>query len=436
MWDDLNSTYWFLPCVMLALSVVLAAVTIWIDYKWFGSIRQPSGVLQWVYGGSPEGARSLLSTIATSVITVAGVAFTITITTLAQASQQFGPRLLRNYMKDRGNQLVLGVFLSTFFYCVLVMRSFHGTGVQAFVPQVSVIAAIALALTCVLFLIYFIHHTSHNLQAAIIISNALREMELSLQRSFPERPGKKELDTPKDGHAEFPQDFDDKAKAILSCDIGYIQAIDHEGLMDIAEGADLLLKVDFRPGKYVVADSPIVWLYPAEHHSANLEKRLRNKFIIGSERTNEQDLEFAIDQMSEIAIRALSSGINDPFTAENCIDALCASLAEIAKIPHLDGKCYDKKGLLRIIMDDYTFSGFVDEAFNRIRQYGAGSVGVLIHLLDALGALAQIVTTEEQKSALRRHVQLTYHQLTRDKLAPEDLKDFRKRYFKAIKTLG
>lgn len=171
LWESLRTSYWFVPTLMTAGGVALSFASVHLDervnYKWVRTVG-------WIWAGGAEGARQVLSTIAGSMITVAGVAFSITIVALTLASNQFGPRLLRNFVRDAGNQIVLGTFIATFVYCLLVLRTVRGEDDTEFVPYVSVTLGVAFALTSLGVLIYFIHHVAISIQAENLIASVAR----------------------------------------------------------------------------------------------------------------------------------------------------------------------------------------------------------------------------------------------------------------------
>ncbi len=323
LWEILISSYWFVPSLLIVAAIGLAVGMLPIDHTW-PRIGQS---WSWLYSGGPAGARSLLSTVAGSIMTVAGVVFSITIMTLTQASSQFGPRLLRTFMRDTGNQIVLGTFLATFLYCLLVLHRVYDHDTSASVPHVSVTVAVLLALASIVVLIYYIHHISTMLQAPNIVAEVGRELDEVFERIFPEDIGH---EVPEGTEPELPTDFEEKARPIPSERNGYIQAINGASLMEAAIEEDLLLRLDYRPGQYVIDGNPLLRAWPADRCSPTIVKSLRKAFIVGRQRTNEQDVEYALNQMVEIAVRALSPGINDPFTAMTCVDWLGASLSRIA----------------------------------------------------------------------------------------------------------
>jgi len=254
--------------------------------------------LGWTYTGGPEGARSLLSTVAGSMVSVAATAFSITIVALQLASSNFGPRILRNFMQDTGNQLVLGTFIGTFIYCLLVLRTIHGEGdgYSVFVPQLSVTVGMILAITSIGVLIYFIDHAATIIQASHVISEVSADLNDAIKRLFPAKIGHG-ASQHKRSFGEVPTNFDAEAFPIKATGSGYIQAIDDERLMEIACQQNLLLRLKYRPGKFVVKGSDLVMVFPEKRVNPKLTTQINDAFILGAERNQQQDVEFPINQL-------------------------------------------------------------------------------------------------------------------------------------------
>ncbi len=328
-WDEIRESYWFLPAILTALAVGLALLTVHIDqvttHDWLSDFAL-------VYTRGPDGARAVLATVAGSMITVAGVVFSVTIVALSLASNQFGPRLLRNFMRDRGNQVVLGTFVATFVYCLLVLRTVRGTDGNEFVPHLSVTVAIVLALASLGVLIYFIHHVAMSIQAPEIVANVANDMHEAIDRFFPEELGEENGDERPQREADvLPEDFDRDCGPVSARNSGYVQAIDGDLLIALAGENDLLIRLRRRPGQFVIEGSLLAEAWPSDRLSDDLMAAIRDTYLIGSRQTPAQDAAFAINQLVEVAVRALSPGVNDPFTALNCLDRLGESLCHVAQ---------------------------------------------------------------------------------------------------------
>jgi uncharacterized membrane protein len=403
-WDRVRSSFWFLPAVMAGGAVALSfagvaldeRVTDWLTLNW-----------GWTFTGGAEGASSLLAAIAGSMITIAGVVFSMTLVTLSLASSQLGPRLLRNFMRDTTTQMALGTFAATFLYCLLVLRTIRRVDEVAFVPHLSVTGGVLLAVVSVGVLIYFIHHVSVSIQADEIVARVGKELIEGIDRLFPEHIGQRAPRIPTDPpDAGFLDTFVRDARPVSSTRDGYLQFIDGDALMALAKQEDAVIRLERRPGQYVVPARPLVFVWPGNRVDDQLIERVNSAFSIGNHPTSGQDIEFAVNQLVEIAIRALSPGINDPFTAITCVDRLGSALCRLAQREMPSPYRHDTKDQLRVLMPVVTFSDVTDAAFNQIRQYGRSSAAVTIRLLETIAVIAGSVHRPEDRAALLRHANM------------------------------
>ena len=402
-WEYLRGTYWAVPSVMSLASVLLSIGIIQLDQAVTGSLLNE---LSWVYTGGAEGARAVLSTIAGSMITVAGVTFSITIVALTLASQQFGPRLLRNFLRDFGNQVVLGTFVSTFLYCLLVLRTVRGSDDTEFVPHVAVTVGVALAMLSLGVLIFFIHHVATSIQASRIIANVAEDLEAAIDRLFPEPIGQDatSADGPQTSADRF--SFVPGARTVAARSAGYVQAIDGDRLMRLAREHEVVVRVHARPGSFVRSGGVLLTVAPTPGQPHPDDKPLRGVFIIGSDRTGTQDVTFFVEQLVELAVRALSPGINDPATARLCIDRLEQSLCHLAGRHIPSAVRYDEDGRMRVLACPLTFPDVVETAFAEIARYGRSSVSVTCRLLEAVRNVASCVKRDADRRALLREATL------------------------------
>lgn len=260
--DSLHSSFWFVPTLMVVLSIAFSFVTIAIDQRLKTNIIENLG---WAYSLGPSGSRAILSAIASSMMSVATTAFSITIVALQLASSQFGPRLLRNFMQDTGNQIVLGTFISTFVYSLMVLRTINGVDENEFVPHLSVTCGIGLAIASIGVLIYFIHHSASSIQVDQVIKKVGQELDEAIDRLFPEKIGRSVPKLRQDMTlANIPADFDKIARPIKVVTSGYIQAIDDDQLMKIATENNVLLRVQHRPGHFVIQGHELTRVFPKE----------------------------------------------------------------------------------------------------------------------------------------------------------------------------
>lgn len=360
--------------------------------------------LGWGYSGGAEGASLLLGTVAGSMIAIAGTVFSMTLVALSLASSQLGPRLLRNFMRDTANQVVLGTFVATFVYCLLVLRTIRRADEVAFVPHLSVSIGVLLAMVSIGVLIYFIHHVSVSIQADEVIAHVGRELEDGIDRLFPGRLGQPGSETSASPNtAELPAAFAREARPVGAAEDGYLQLIDGDALMALASREDLLLQLERRPGHYLVKGQTMVMVWPGDRVTDALVGQLNDAFVFGNQRTATQDVEFSLHQLVEIAVRALSPGINDPFTAIACVDRLGSALCRLARRDAPSPLRYDDEGRLRLVAPGSGFAGMVDAAFNQIRQSARSNPAVAIRMLDVIAQIAGHVQHKRDAACLQRH---------------------------------
>jgi len=281
LWYRLQSSFWFLPTLIAVLAMLLYLVTIAIDRGLLG-IQSHWG--WWQYSGGPDGARTVLSVIAGSMITVAGVVFSITIVVLSLASSQFGPRLIRNFITVKANQIVLGTFVATFIYSILVLSNVDATADARFVPGLSVSIAIVMSLLSLGVLIYFIHNVSASIQAQNIIVRVRRDLDGAVERIFPEKLGEGEHPVPDPIRRDYviPTTCDREVCHVYADRSGYLQAVDSERLLAIAVDRDLLIHLGYRPGDFITRGTILVTVWPGYKIDVDLARTIHAIFIVGS----------------------------------------------------------------------------------------------------------------------------------------------------------
>lgn len=410
LWIAVRSGFWFIPSLMVLGAAGLAALMVWLDGSWSGRLmaRYPG-----LFGSSAQGAREILAAIAASMITIAGVTFSITIVALSLASNQYTPRIPRNFMRDRGNQTVLGVFVSIFVYCVLVLRTIRG-GEEAFIPSFSLLTGIALGVVGVGFLIYFIHHISTSIQAAAILSRIYGETVNVIRSIYPE---KMERDEPRPEQEAPPPDDWGRLRAPRT---GYIQTVDIDGLVDWADCQDCVIRMERGIGDFVIEGTPLLAIsrpLPAE----NDHKTVHRFFTIADYRTIDQDPLFGVRQMTDMALKALSPAINDPTTASNCLDYIAALMHEITRRRLPPPACM-KNGNPRVIARRPDYQDFADEAFHEIRQNARDNVAMYLRLLRAIGRVPREGLTPARLRILLEHAKLIQEQAAHHIQLPHDLR--------------
>lgn len=391
VWERLRSSYWFVPSAMALVAVVLSFGLVRLDEYYLEEVQQD---LRWIYAGGAEGARSVLATIAGSVITVAGTTFSITIAALSLASAQFGPRVLRSFMRDTGNQIVLGTFIATFLYCLLVLRSIRGLDDSTYVPHIAVSVGVALAVVSVGVLIYFIHHVAESIQVSYLIDAVAEELNDTIVRLFPEELG--------EPSRLRPVGEPDLTVAICATRDGYVQMIDEHGLMVAAREADTVVVLLARPGDYVRADQPVALV--TSDVGDRQRSRIADSVAVGRVRTPSQDAEFAFLQLAEIAVRALSKGINDPFTAMMCLDRITSGMIRLTKRSFPDAVRRDDQGNVRVIAKTYTYSDLAFAAYGYIRENATEHPPVLDHLRKQIRSVINAAESPAMRSALEAEI--------------------------------
>jgi uncharacterized membrane protein len=305
--------------------------------------------------------------------------------------------LLRNFTRDLGNQIVLGTFVATFLYCLLVLRTVRSQAEGGFVPYLSVTCGVLLAVASLGVLIYFIDHISSSIQAESLVASIGTELKGDIVRLCPLEQS----------------DLEPKAVAIPDgdgCDVrvetsGYIQTVDRDDLVAIAEQDDLLIRALRRPGDFVSRGDALLHVWSAEKLNDDQLSRLRGAFSFGSRRTPTQDVRYGVRQLTEIATRALSPGINDPFTAMGCADWLGDALAEMARRATPPGVRRGSRGRPRLLEEPVSFAELVSLSFEPLRAYGAGSAPVVIHILQLLTRLMGQVERPEPRAILFRETE-------------------------------
>ena len=399
LWSDLRAGFWFLPSVLLAAHVGMAIALTSTDL----ATNKP-WMAQWpnLFGAGADGARGMLSTIAGSMMTVVGVTLSMTLVTLALASSQYTSRILRNFIRDRITQFVLGLFAGIYCYCLIVLRTIRGGDEGGFVPGLAVLLGVILAVAGISVLIYFIHHIATSIQASNIIASVADETMSAIDRLYPD-----DVDAmPVDG-ASTVQDLPRQWKPIPSPRDGYIDGIDFPALDELARANRTIVRIEHGIGDFVVRGSP---LFVVAYDTVDVEElatALTGTVAIGRHRTLEQDAGFGIRQLVDIALRALSPGINDTTTAIMCIDYLTAILSRLGTRMVTDNGAPSADGSRRVINPHAPdFAALLAEAFDQIREGARANFAVLERLLDAVGTIGAMPVGASRQQILSGHVAL------------------------------
>lgn len=392
-WEKVRDGLWFLPSLLALVAAGLAVLMVRLDVAYATPERVRN--LWWLFGGSPEGARGVLTAIAGSLITVTGVVFSVTIVALQLASSQFTPRLLQNFMRDRGNQLVLGVFIGTFTYTLLVLRTIRAPSDGAtpiFLPAGSVTMAVLLALASMGFLIYYVNHIAHWLEASSIVDRVARDTLGIIRHAMPRiEDGRTDAVRPTDTPG-------DAAAYVLSRRSGYLQFLEDEHLLEVAARHDIRIHVEVGMGAFVQETGVLASIHSAGAVDEPTVERVRRGFVLGHRRTLIEDFELGLVQLSDIAVKAMSPSLNDPTTAIMALHRIGELVAEIGR--RRPRRELERDGVVRVVVWLPSFERTVDVAFSQLRRYGAADTALVLEMLKTMARIGARVD-RERRATLR-----------------------------------
>jgi uncharacterized membrane protein len=390
--EVLRTNLWLVPAVEVLIAALLFAGTYALDRAAYNGVFRVPG---WAISGSADAARQILTAIAAAIITVVGVVFSIVIVALTLTSTQFGPRMLRNFIRDRGTQLTLGTFVATFVYAILALGSI-GQGARGnFVPHISITVMLVLMVADLAVLIYFLHHIAIQIQLPQVIAGIAGDLAqaIELQAGDPVVGAGAQLAT------LLIADMDGPGGDVAAPRSGYLQYIQHRTLVRIASEKGAVIHVRYRPGHFLVQGHPYATVWPASA-ADQVARELSRAHVTGPYRTLAQDVSFGIDQLVEICIRALSAAVNDTFTALTCIDWIGDSLCKVTGRWQPTRVYRDASGAVRLIATETTYERLVQRAFEKVRQAGRGMPAVLIRQLDALAKIMERAAAPEDRQLL------------------------------------
>jgi uncharacterized membrane protein len=432
--EALRTTLWVVPTLEVLAVAVLFAITYALDQRsYHGELDLPA----WVNNGSADAARQILIGIAAAVITVVGLVFSITIVALTLASTQFGPRILRNFVRDFGTQFTLGTFVATFVYSVLALGSIAHGARGDFVPHLSITVTIGLVLVDLGVLIYFINHVAKSIQLPEVIASIARDLSKAIDLQLGAR---------NTGVADQEQEagpsptellfrLKESGAVVPATRSGYLQFVGYDELVGIAASADAVVQLFYLPGHFVVEGLPLALVWPSEA-AGEVASALDRAHVSGPQRTLAQDLTFAIDQLVEIAIRALSPAVNDTFTALTCIDWLSAALCRVSQRTGPIVNHRDRTNHVRVIAREARYERLVGRAFDKVRQAARGMPAVMIRQLEALAKIMAYTTTQSQRDALRAQAAMIYNSSMESVPEESDRLDVQHRYDAVVLAAG
>ena len=358
-WDRLKVSFWFAPVVMSLGAILLAWAMYWLD----GLI--PNEMLEnshFVLTGTPGELRTILIGMAGTILATAGVVFTLLTLPLSTVAAQYGSRLLRVFLGDRTTQLVLGMFVATFVYCLAAALSIPPAEVEPEAPQLTATVGLLLMLGTFASLILLVQHISTMLQAPNIAAAAGAELLEVVRAEMPD-----EVRSGDDGKGMFETRPDALVEtdgyAVRVRETGYIQYIDPETMLTLAREKDLVIRLLRKPGHFVRQDLAVALVWPAGRVDEEMEGQIRHAFRIGNVRTPTQDVDYAVNQLVEMAVRAMSPAINDPFTAMTCLDYIAEGLALFIRQGEKGSHYYDRDGKLRLVLKPVTFAELLGARF-------------------------------------------------------------------------
>ena len=414
---DLTSGMLFRPA-LISGTIALVGLAL-IELEATGTLPRWDGG-GWFFGNDPGSAQAVLGAIAGSMMSVVSIVYSVLLVALSLASVQFSPRILGGFVRDRVSQRTLGVFLGTFVFCLLVMRATRAE--PAWVATWAVAVGCLLGLACLVFLIYFLHHIATGIQVNNLVDRIATDTAAVMD------------DVGGAGAVAAVPPLPADAVAVEATASGYLQLVDHEGLVALARRSGAIVHIAVEPGDYVAPGSALAYLArPGAASAAPLTTACRDAFDLGTVRTMQQDVGFGLRQLVDIALKAISPAVNDPSTAGTCIDRLGSLLAALAVRPSGTRVIADGDAV-RVVVPRPTFADLVDLAFNQLRQYGRGDLAVSIRILGAIAAVARPCTAA-QRAPLRAHADLVRAGLS-PAFLPADRQRFDERYQRVVDALG
>ncbi|MDQ3026228.1 MAG: DUF2254 domain-containing protein [Pseudomonadota bacterium] len=427
VWVSIRSSLWFVPTMMVGGSIVLAVVLVEADQRYRFQWAEAYPLL---FGAGAAGSRGMLSTIAGSMITVAGVTFSLTIAALVTASGQYTSRILRNFMRDRRNQLVLGSFVGIFSYCLVVLRTIRGGDETTFVPSLAVFAGLLLALGGIGVLVFFIHHIATSIQASTIIARITVETFKAMDRVYPAPQGAGG-DAARDAGA-----VQGGARSIVESDsMGYVQGVETGAILALAQELEATVSLEVLAGDFVAESTPLMTVRAAKPLEERQLRAFRAAITVREFRTIDQELGFGIRQLVDIALKALSPGINDTTTAVMCIDHLGAVIARLAP-RDMPTHMRSKDGRVRLATRGPRFEDFLDGAFDQVRGNLSRDGIAIAHLIRAIAATASRTLDPGRCARLAHHLELFAEHAHREVTVEHDRAKLREEMRRAVDALG
>ncbi len=427
LYEDVTTSLWFRPMFWLVGMGALATGLIALDQTAAGDMARD--VLPQMLLGDTDSVRTMLGAIVGAMLTVMSISFTLMMSTVMQAANAYTPRLLRKYIGDAQNQHVLGVLVGTFLYSVLVLYSIRG-GEAAFVPVIASNVALLFSIISIIAFIYFLNHTASSIKVGSIIALIVSSAKRVIQQPFRAQLGE-------DWKSQAPyQPPSGEPHVVCSNKTGYLQIYEFGELFERAVEKDVTIKVLNAIGDFLLMGTPVMHVWPAESADENLLEVANSAYVLNRERTESQDIYFGIRQLSDIALRALSPGINDPSTAINTIHSLASLLSMfLASEKHSHVRC-DAAGVARIVLPEETFQGLLSEAYVQLRHYGKDDFMVIATLIEMAGKIAYSAENDADRDILWKFITTTMQEVAEVITTPTEREYINQVLTKSAETLN
>ncbi|MGB3634113.1 MAG: DUF2254 domain-containing protein [Rubrobacteraceae bacterium] len=439
LWERVTTSFWFIPAILAASGFFLSLATQPLD----GMLQGTMDRLPTVISGGASGASSVLTAISGSLITVIATVFSLTIVTLTLVSGQYSPRLVQSFTGDRGLQVVLGTYIGTFVYSLMVLRlvSNSGGGASSFNPAVSVAVAIILALLCVSMLIYFINHVAQLIQSSTIVLMAHGDT-MGLVSGLEDLEESSETIRDPEEHPDWAGLLAEPPGVVRARNSGYVESMNLEEILDaVVDEKTEVVEIPFGPGNFVSSGLPIVKIWPSKNEELESDagQRTNRAFVFGKERSFQQDLAFGLRQLSDIALKGLSPGINDPTTAMQAMDRMEAIFIALGQksLPHRVQRREVNETEVLVKVGYPTFDGLVGLAFDQVRRaaFTSGQVAVLERLLEILDRALQTNSSDERQQALWDRVFAVARQAPQEISDPHDAANLVLRAVRVVRSM-
>lgn len=394
----IRTNFWFIPTLLAVIAVIAGVLVVELDV----AINRESLIPLYM---SIESARLALSTIAGSMITIASLVFSMTLVALTMVSRQLGPRLLLRFMDDRPTQVVLGIFIATFLFSLIVLLRVGDDAHAGVVPGLGVLLSATLAIAALGGMFHFFDHVSKRIQADSMIGELGHDLQQAIEQFVEQSQSGNHVPTAAD-EAEIARCFlrNDRIMKIHQPQSGYLRRLHTVSLTSLCHDEDLILRTEIRPGQYVLEGQHVLTAAsrttPTHEWSDDIEKRLAKLMVVSGKRMPEATIEFEVDALVEVALRALSPGVNDPFTAMACIDQLSNGARLLMSIEKAQIVTRDSDETVRIIHTPEPFERLLKRSFEPVIEAADGNRMVRARIRKSIDELIALQPPKPNREAL------------------------------------